>query len=174
MKRHKKLWIALGVVIVLMIACAAGGDDGSSQSDTSAEEEGETMGNQILNSNVSEIPIMNGSQTEQIGTAGTIVTSKDALNTFSYAEIKSAGEEISQMLTDKGYNYFLITFGDDTGILINLDSGFDLASYGLIEDDSLSKTYSTVRDEGTYFTLVGDDGQPITDTTDPTGINGLE
>lgn len=78
-----------------------------------------------------ENPVMNGVKTERIGTYGFVKAQKDLMKEVSESEyIDFCNERVS----DSGYNWFTIDFGDGTGIVF-AGSFSAVGTYGYIDEE---------------------------------------
>ena len=70
--------------------------------------------NILMDAQIRECPVMNGTKTERIGTYAYIITDKELLKkTCSEADYI---EFLNKRVKDSGYNWFTIVFEDNTGI----------------------------------------------------------
>ena len=97
---------------------------------------------------------------------------KSTIQKASYEEIKEEFEFIESFSDD--YNYFYLYFEDETGILFAGCSPL-VTEYGKITDGEIQNQKGiSVEDLGGYYSLVDLDDKPLSDSEDPTGINGLD
>lgn len=101
---------------------------------------------------VREAPIMNGFNTERIGTRGYIEITKEDLENITAEQYSNFVESV---VKDSGYNWFTIFCDDDTGICFAGSFGF-FAEYGkLDEDGSIIDVigYISISDDGYIYEL---------------------
>lgn len=126
---------------------------------------------EVFGANLTEIPERSGSG-DVIGAYGVLLLNKDSFQGLSYDKIKEGFKTIEAQ-ADR-LNYVTLCFEDGTGILLAGCSPI-LATYGEIDENyNQTSTSAFLEDKDTYFVLTGSDKNPIVDTTDPKGINGLK
>lgn len=157
----KRWWFWLIVVLVVCGVASGGGTDAStpteggsgviSNVDTSQVEPSsestmppESAGNEpvdtqepdsnnpLISANMVEIPVMNGSQTERIGTAANIISDKALITEANLVEFAAKRVDGAE------YNWVTIKFPDDTGIVFPA-SNSSVGAYAQLADDSSIK-----------------------------------
>lgn len=110
-------------------------EDSSSESSSTQEADSD---NPLINTSLVEIPVMNGTKTEKIGTAAYIVSDKSLITEQYLAEFAE------NRVAGSGFNWVFIKFPDDTGIFFP-GAIAEFASYGTIgEDKSLGETLGDI------------------------------
>lgn len=88
--------------------------------------------NILMDAQIRECPVMNGTKTERIGTYAYIITDKELLKkTCSEADYI---EFLNKRVKDSGYNWFTIVFEDNTGIQYG-GSYIYQGTYGKLDKD---------------------------------------
>lgn len=114
---------------------------------TAQEPVGET--NLLMNTNISERPVMNGFKTERIGTYGLVMMDKDFLK--AYGEEKFV-EYVNTVVAGKDYNWFTIDFGDGTGLVFTGCNTLVITYAELDEENAIAETIGTaiLNEDGGY------------------------
>lgn len=128
-------------------------DESSTGQEPTADEFVDTQepdsDNPLMSALATEIPVINGSKTERIGTAAYILSDK-SLVTEAYLS-----EFASKRVEGSGYNWYMIKFPDETGIFFPgsmsmLASYGDIAKDGMLEDTIGHITIDTENGTCTY------------------------
>lgn len=88
--------------------------------------------NPLISANMVEIPVMNGTQTERIGTAANIISDKSLITEANLVEFAAKRVDGAE------YNWVTIKFPDDTGIVFPA-SNSSVGAYAQLADDSSIK-----------------------------------
>lgn len=88
--------------------------------------------NPLISAHMVEIPVMNGSQTERIGTAANIISDKSLITEANLVEFAAKRVDGAE------YNWVTIKFPDDTGIVFPA-SDSSVGAYAQLADDSSIK-----------------------------------
>ena len=110
---------------------------------------------------------------EKIGERIEYSFKKNDFQSLSYDEIKAFTDGTLSDYQKDGYNYCSIVFDDGTGICF---AGClpVLPMYGSIDGDGvITDTAGYIEDKETYFVLIDDGDKPLSENTEPNGINGI-
>jgi len=134
----------------------------------------ESIPYQLLGNLESSKEIKSGDGSKHIGYNGYVKANKSDFMALSYKEIQELNAYIEGL--GEKENYFTIVFEDGTGIVYAGCSAL-FPDYGKISGDYeyvITDSYGIISDTGSYFVLLDDNDQPITEDTNPFGVNGIQ
>ncbi len=106
--------------------------------DESVDSQEPESDNPLVNAKLVEIPVMNGSKTERIGTAAYIISDKSLVTESGLAEFAA------QKVDGAEYNWVTIKFPDGTGIVFPASASSAGAYAQLADDTSIEKTIGDI------------------------------
>ena len=157
MKKLSTLIVSL-VLCVTLVACGS-------------EKEAKTE-DSVGFGNPEILDVLSGSG-DKIGERIAFSFNKAEFQSISYDDIKAFMDDKLEGYKEDGYNYCSIVFDDGTGICFSGCSPI-LAAYGTIDGDGMvTESKGFLEDKDTYFTIIDDAKTPLSDATEPNGINGI-
>ena len=167
----KKIFYILTTLALCVTLCGCGGGETSvnNADNTASVEEEKSVG--FTDPETKDV--LSGSG-EKIGERVEYSFEKADFQTIPYDDIKTFLTDTLAEYHEKGFNYCTIVFNDGTGICF---SGCmpEMATYGKIDSDgAITDTTGFIQDSETYYVIIGDTKQPITDKTETSGINGID
>lgn len=175
----KKGIIAIIMIIALVMAACGSSSASSASAPEATPEVTEVPADanifvKTFGEDYREWPLYTGDKSKLIGMAGTIMVDRKDFLSLPYETIKEINEYIGTLKDD--LNYFSICF----------DSLYGLQYYGCIPEYpvygkmditdayTITGTIGAIEDTGSYFVLLDENDEPVTDAKEPFGINGIE